>query len=246
MLKKKIFVIEDCSQAHGAKIKKKLVGSFGDISVWSFCNDKIISTGEGGMILTNNKKLWKKMWSLKDCGKNYDSIFIKKNKTDLFQWVHDNNGTNLRLTEMQAAIGINQLKYLKSRVEKRNKNCFKIWNSIKEFKSVIIPKIQKNFFHAGYRCYFLINKKKLKKNWSRNKIIFEMRKNNVPCFQGSCSEMYLEKFYKKTFFLKNERYKNAKILSENSIALLVDHTISIKKINFMIKKLRQILYFATI
>ena len=80
----KIYLIEDCSQAHGTLYKGRKVGSFGHISTWSFCQDKIISTGgEGGMISTNNKKIWLKIWSLKDHGKNYKSVFNKKHKTVL-------------------------------------------------------------------------------------------------------------------------------------------------------------------
>ena len=109
-VKKKLFLIEDCSQAHGAEYKGKKVGSFGHISTWSFCQDKIMSTGgEGGMIATNNTKLWRKLWSLKDHGKNFNSVFNKKNKTE-FKWLHDNMGSNYRMTEIQAAIGREQLK----------------------------------------------------------------------------------------------------------------------------------------
>ena len=133
--KNKIFLIEDCSQAHGAIYKDKKVGSFGHISTWSFCQDKIISTGgEGGMISTNNKKLWLKIWSLKDHGKNYKSVFYKKHKTG-FRWLHDNLGSNYRMTEIQAAIGREQLKTLDNQVKIRNKiaNIY-----LKELKNCIV------------------------------------------------------------------------------------------------------------
>ena len=121
--KKKIYVLEDCSQAHGAKIKKKFVGSMGDISVWSFCNDKIMSTlGEGGMISTNNKKIWKKCWSFKDHGKNYNKVFYKKKNLG-FRWLHDQLGSNYRMTEMQAVIGRLQLKKLDTQIKKKKSYC---------------------------------------------------------------------------------------------------------------------------
>ena len=126
--KKNIKIIEDCSQAHGAKYKNKPVGSFGDISTWSFCQDKIISTGgEGGMISTNNKNFWKICWSLKDHGKNYYSVFNKKHNLG-FKWLHDNYGTNYRMTEIQATIGRYQLKNLNSQIKKRNQIAKKIIN----------------------------------------------------------------------------------------------------------------------
>ena len=116
--KNKIFLIEDCSQAHGAIYKGKKVGTFGDISTWSFCQDKIISTGgEGGLISTNNKRLWLKCWSLKDHGKNYNSVFFKKHKIG-FRWLHDNYGSNYRMTEMQAILGRAQLKILDRQIKK--------------------------------------------------------------------------------------------------------------------------------
>ena len=131
--KNKIFLIEDCSQAHGAIYKNKKVGSFGHISTWSFCQDKIISTGgEGGMISTNNKKLWLKIWSLKDHGKNYKSVFYKKHKTG-FKWLHDNLGSNYRMTEIQAAIGREQLKTLDNQLKIRNAIAIIYLNELKDY-----------------------------------------------------------------------------------------------------------------
>ena len=124
--KKKIFLIEDCSQAHGAKINNKYAGTFGDISVWSFCNDKIISTGgEGGMISTNRKSLFLKLWAERDIGKNYNK-FYKKYKNNGYKYLHDYIGTNARMTEMQSIIGIDQLKMLNSFIKKRNQRSNKI------------------------------------------------------------------------------------------------------------------------
>ena len=107
--KNKIYVIEDCAQAHGASYKGKAVGSIGDIGAWSFCRDKIMTTlGEGGMVTTNSKKLWKSMWSYKDHGKSYDAVY-KKNHPEGFRWLHESFGSNYRMTEIQAAVGRIQL-----------------------------------------------------------------------------------------------------------------------------------------
>ena len=120
--KNKIFVIEDCAQAHGAKYKGKSVGSIGDIGAWSFCQDKIMTTGgEGGMVTTNNKKMWEFMRSYKDHGKDFNLI-NSPNKTDGFRWIHSSFGTNFRMTEMQAAIGRIQLKKIDYWSNKRNRN----------------------------------------------------------------------------------------------------------------------------
>ena len=84
-----LLVIEDCAQAHGARYKGRAAGSIGHVAAWSFCQDKIMTTGgEGGMVTTNDEALWKAMWSYKDHGKNYDSVYHKQHPAG-FRWVHD-------------------------------------------------------------------------------------------------------------------------------------------------------------
>ena len=74
-----LFVIEDCAQAHGAKYKGRSVGSIGHIGAWSFCQDKIMTTGgEGGMVTTNDRELWSRMWSFKDHGKSWEAVYEKR------------------------------------------------------------------------------------------------------------------------------------------------------------------------
>ena len=149
--KNKLYVIEDCSQAHGAKINNKFVGSFGDIGVWSFCQDKIISTsGEGGMIATNNTKLFRKIWSLKDQGRNIDKMH--KSKDNKFRYVHDYLGLNFRMTEIQAKIGAIQLSKLRSWIKKRNFNAKLILNFIRNYPEIFEDvEFRKNYSHAFYR-----------------------------------------------------------------------------------------------
>lgn len=228
--KNKIKIIEDCSQAHGSKINNKYVGSFGDISTWSFCNDKIISTlGEGGMIGTNNTNFWKKIWSLKDCGKNYESVFNKKHPQG-FRWVHDFSGTNARLTEVQSAIGRYQLKLLDKWTRIRNNYSNIIWNKLSGIKAVRIPRIPKNYIHSSYRCNVLLNPKHLKKGYTRDKILDLLEKNKIKCFVGSCPEIYNEKIFKKIKFFPKKRLKNAKFVGENSLSFLVHPTITKNKL----------------
>jgi len=219
-------VVEDCSQAHGAKIKNKSVGSFSDISTWSFCQDKIITTGgEGGMITTNSYKLWKKCWSFKDHGKSYNEVFFGKSKG--YRWLHNSFGGNYRLTEFQSALGRIQLKKIKNWNNKRSHNSKVILNELKKFKEmVVIPKISRDYTHAWYRCCVLIKKNFLKKNWSRDKIIDELRLKGVDANIGSCPEIYLEKAFNNKSYKPKKRLKNAKVLGEETIAFLVHPTIS--------------------
>src|SRR5205814_3634741 len=100
-----LYVVEDCAQANGARYKGQPVGSLGDVGAFSFCQDKIMTTGgEGGMLTTNSSELWKRAWSFKDHGKNYD-VICRNQQSHTFQWVHESYGTNWRMTEMQSALG---------------------------------------------------------------------------------------------------------------------------------------------
>ena len=234
----KLFVIEDCAQAHGAMYKGRSVGSIGHIGCWSFCQDKIMTTGgEGGMVTTNSKKLWEKMWSYKDHGKSFYSVYNKKH-ADGFKWLHESFGTNWRMTEIQASIGRIQLHKMNHWTKKRNQNQNLIWNSCRSLQLIRTPKFNEKswkFFHEGnvhaaYKCYIFINKEKLKNGWTRNKIVNEINNLGVPCFSGSCSEVYLEKAFLKANLRPKNRLKSAKELGETSLCFLVHPNLTKKEI----------------
>ncbi len=202
-----IYTIEDCAQAHGAKYQNKSVGTWGDINAWSFCQDKIITTGgEGGMVTTNCPHLYKLAWSLKDHGKGYDTVFNKEHPAG-FRWLHENIGTNWRMMPMQAVIGIHALDELEGWVNHRRKianiynNTLKgvsgvrltipnddLFNgdSITDFSQPIEP-----IYHSYYKYYFFIDPSKFK--ISRDDIIDLINEKNIFCQVGSCSEIYKEK-----------------------------------------------------
>jgi dTDP-4-amino-4,6-dideoxygalactose transaminase len=238
--KKSLKVIEDCSQAHGAKIKNKSVGSFGDISAWSFCQEKNITTGgEGGMITTNSYRLWKKCWSLKDHGKNYKEAFFSKSKG--YKWLHHSFGGNYRLTEFQSALGRIQLKKINTWNNKRNFNSKVILDELKKYKGLVnIPNIPKDYKHAWYRCCVSINKCFLKKNWTRDKIIDELSIRGIGVNIGSCPEIYLEKAFKNKPYKPKRRLVNAKVLGETNIAFLVHPTISSGELLNIKKSINQV------
>ena len=221
-----LYVIEDCAQAHGAKYKGKSVGSIGNIGCWSFCQDKIMTTGgEGGMVTTNDKSLWSKMWSYKDHGKSYEAVYEQKHPEG-FRWVNESFGTNWRMTEMQAVIGKIQLKRMLNWRTKRISNANKIWNTAKQYKGLRVPNIPNHIEHAAYKCYVFIELKELKNDWNRNKIIKEINTLGVPCFSGSCSEVYLEKAFDNTGFRPKDRLANAKELGETTLMFLVHPTLT--------------------
>ena len=241
-----LFVIEDCSQAHGAKYKGKPVGSIGDVGCWSFCQDKIMTTGgEGGMVTTNDKSLWGKMWSYKDHGKSYEAVYERKHQEG-FRWVNESFGTNWRMTEMQGVIGRIQLKRMSDWHAKRFANAYKIWNIAELCKGLYVPTIPDYIEHAAYKCYVFIKLKELKKGWDRNKVLKEINKHSVPCYTGACSEVYLEKAFDNTGFRPKERLVNAKELGESSLVFLVHPTLTKDEIQQTCNAITSVMNLATI
>lgn len=232
-----IYIIEDCAQAHGAKYNNKSVGTFGDINAWSFCQDKIITTGgEGGMITTNNEALYKLAWSLKDHGKGYDTVFNKEHKPG-FRWLHENIGTNWRMMPIQAAIGIHALDNLKDWIEHRRKIAFIYNDALKDIKGVRLTIPPNNIYHSYYKYYFFIEPDKFK--ISRDKIIELINNENIFCQVGSCSEVYMENALKK--YAPIIELPVTKKLFETSILLLCDPTISEEIATENILKIKKIL-----
>ena len=235
----KIKIIEDCSQAHGASIKNKYVGSFGDMSTWSFCNDKIISTlGEGGMISTNNKKLFEfcKMYI------NHGTSLTNKSNSEKFIYNKDYFGTNLRITEIQSLAGLEQLKNLKKIQNKREKMALsyvKLFYNYKNYFNFYYP--SKHTKSAWYRFYIFIKEDIKFYKKIRFQIIKELKVNGIVCFTGSCPEIYLEKSFKKMTKNKFERLKNCKILGETSIALDVNHTLSFLQHKKNLRKIKKVM-----
>ncbi len=222
--KKNLKIIEDCSQAHGASINKKYVGSFGDISTWSFCNDKIISTlGEGGMISTNNRKIYE------FCKRYINHGTDLQNKKPSYNFVYNKDyfGTNLRITEIQSLAGLEQLKNLKKIQKKREKMAKDYFNLVCRYKKYFESYYpEKQIKSAWYRFYFFIKTNVKNSQKIRINIIENLTKNGLKCFTGSCPEIYLEKSFKKLKNFKQKRLKNCKLLGEQSIALDLNHTLS--------------------
>ena len=221
-----LYVIEDCAQAHGAKYKGKSVGSIGHIGCWSFCQDKIMTTGgEGGMVTTNDESLWRKMWEYKDHGKSYEAVY-KREHPEGFRWLHESFGTNWRMTEMQAVIGRIQLKRMPDWHRKRLNNANKIWDAARQCQLLRVPDIPEYIEHAAYKCYvFVRGSEEL-----RDKMIKEINAKGVPCYSGSCSEVYLEKAFDNTGLRPKERLPVAKELGETSLMFLVHPTLTDEEI----------------
>ena len=233
-------VIEDCAQAHGARYKGRPVGSIGHVGAWSFCQDKIMTTGgEGGMVTTNDEALWRVMWSFKDHGKSYEAVYERQHPSG-FRWLHESFGTNWRMLEMQAAIGRIQLKRMTDWTATRARNAKAISDSCNKSPALSVPgfkcggcsgrcgaiNAEQGCIHANYKYYAYVRPEFLASGWSRDRIIEEINALGVPCYQGSCSEVYLEKAFDNTGLRPKDRLPVARELGETSLMFLVHPTLT--------------------
>jgi dTDP-4-amino-4,6-dideoxygalactose transaminase len=240
-----IKVIEDCAQAHGARYKGVSVGSFGHINAWSFCQDKIMTTGgEGGIVTTNDPELWSSAWSYKDHGKSFDAVYNRQHPPG-FRWLHESFGTNWRMLEVQGVIGRIQVKRMKQWQEARKHNSLAILDAAKQCPALRIPSVPADIEHAWYRCYMFVKPEMLKSDWSRDRIVQEISSRGVPCFQGSCSEMYLEKAFQDMHLQPPQRLPVAMELGSTSIAFLVHPTLLQEQIDKTCAVLKEVMSLAT-
>jgi dTDP-4-amino-4,6-dideoxygalactose transaminase len=249
-------VIEDCAQAHGATYKGRPVGSIGHVGAWSFCQDKNMTTGgEGGMVTTNDEALWRAIWSFKDHGKSYEAVYEREHALG-FRWLHESCGTHWRMLEMQAVLGRIQLKRMPEWAAARRRNAEAVWAACRQFDALRVPVVgcsgcggdrsrikpgmiwgrdrpprclhgnNQGCLHAHYKCYVYVRPERLAAGWSRDRIIEAIVAEGVPCFQGSCSEVYLEKAFDGTGWRPQKRLPVAKTLGETSIMFLVHPTLT--------------------
>jgi dTDP-4-amino-4,6-dideoxygalactose transaminase len=220
-----IRVVEDCAQANGARVAGRSVGSFGDVGAWSFCQDKIITTGgEGGMVTTDDEGLWSRMWSYKDHGKSWDAVY-RRDHPPGYRWVHESFGSNWRMLEAQAVIGRIQLRRLPDWHERRLANARALWDCASGLPGLRVPEIPAGMEHAAYRCYVFVEPARLRAGWSRDRVVAEINALGIPCMQGSCPEVYLERAFDGTPWRPGERLPVARELGETSLAFLVHPTL---------------------
>lgn len=242
---KDLFVVEDCAQAHGAKIDGQSVGSFGDIAAWSFCQDKIMTTaGEGGMVTTNNHDYWNAMWSFKDHGKSWQAIYEKEHPPG-FRWLHESFGTNWRMTEMQATVGRLQVKKMPAWTATRTKYSQQIFDTCNAFSALRVPAIPANMTHAFYKCYVFVEPEKLNDGWNRDRIMNEISGLEVPCFSGSCSEIYNELAFDNTGLRPEKPLPVAQELAGTSLMFLVHPTLQQNEIDKTCSAINQVMELAS-
>ena len=255
-------VIEDCAQAHGARYKGRSVGSIGHVGAWSFCQDKIMTTGgEGGMVTTHDEALWRAMWSFKDHGKSYEAVYERQHPPG-FRWLHESFGTNWRMLEMQAVIGRIQLRRMADWTRQRQENAIKLAQALRPFAladgPVRLPQWacagcsgsplcapdagqSVSCVHAQYKFYAYVRPENLAMGWSRDRIIEAINAEGVPCYQGSCSEVYLEKAFEGTGWRPQERLPIAKALGETTLMFLVHPTLTEDDMNRSVQAITSVL-----
>jgi len=237
-------VIEDCAQAHGATYKGKHVGSLGHVGAFSFCQDKIMTTGgEGGMLTTNDKNLWERAWSFKDHGKSYDAVYNRKHTT-VFKWLHESFGTNWRLSEMQSAIGREFLQRLPEWVEMRRRNACILSDGLDDIPGLKLVCPPQDIEHSYYKYYAFLKPECLNLGWTQERIVLALQAEGIPCGTGSCSEIYLEKAFEKLGLQPSDRLPVARQLGETSIMLQVHPTLAPAELNDVCKAVRKVMSHA--
>ena len=218
-------VIEDCAQAHGARYRDRPVGSIGHVGAWSFCQDKIMTTGgEGGMVTTSDEALWRRMWAFKDHGKSYEAVYEREHPPG-YRWLHESFGTNWRMTEVQSAIGRVQLRRMPDWSARRRANAARILGACRDVDWLRVPQPPAHLEHAWYKAYAFVRPEALAPGWDRDRVIETLVGLGVPAYAGSCSEVYLEKAFDGTGLRPSRRLPVARELGETSLMFLVHPTL---------------------
>ena len=239
-----IAVIEDSAQALGATVDGHPVGSFGVAAAFSMCQDKIITTGgEGGAVLTSDTELWKRMWSHRDHGKNHDAVY-RDDHPPGFRWVHHHFGSNARLTEFQSVLGRIQLRRLPEMLQIRRRNAAILNEASAEFPSLRVTVPPDRIGHAYYKHYVFVRPEALRSGWDRDRVMAALNAEGIPCYSGSCPEVYLEKAFDERF-RPEARLSVAKDLGETSLMFLVHPTLDDVSMEQSADAIRKVLRHAT-
>ncbi len=236
-----LIVIEDCAQASGATYRGRPVGGIGNVGAFSFCQDKIITTGgEGGMLTTSDETIWSKAWAFKDHGKSYDAVYQRTHPPG-YRWLHESFGTNWRMTEMQAAIGRRQLGKLEQTIKRRRENATTLQSGLIGTPGLRIPTVPDHIGHAYYKFYAFVEPPALRTCWSRDRILAEIGAMCVPCYSGSCSEVYLEKAFDRPGYLPVRRLPVARELGDTSLMFLIHPTLGAEHMDYAVSTIDKVM-----
>ena len=242
--KHNLYLVEDCAQAHGARYNGQRVGSFGICSAFSFCQDKIITTGgEGGILLTDDESIWRRAWEYKDHGKSWSAVSSKDHPAG-FRWLHESFGSNWRMTEMQAGIGRCQLRKLSDWLTIRRRNSLQLAAGLRSVRGLITPMPPSNIEHAWYKFYTFIDLSCLKSDWNQPRVIDAINAEGIPCMSGTCSEIYREKAFTNLGCYRGLSTPVAQNYSKSSLMFHVHPNISELEISATIAAIRKVMAVA--
>ena len=239
-----IHVIEDCAQAHGATYKGRPVGSMGEVGAFSFCQDKILTTaGEGGMVVMQSESFYESAWAYKDHGKSLNAVFRRLHAPG-FRWLHESFGTNWRMTELQAAVGRIQLRKLQNWVSRRRQNADILRAVFENLPGLRTPRPHAEIAHAYYKFYSFIRPERLRRRWSRDRIMETIASQGIACTAGSCSEIYMERAFSRSLRPK-KRLPIAQELGQTSLMFQVHPTLTLDDMRDIAQVAEEVINAAT-
>lgn len=177
------------------------------------------------MLTTNDRALWSMMWSFKDHGKSWEAVYERQHPPG-FRWLHESFGTNWRMLEMQAVIGRIQLHRMGEWKRQRSAHARAILAACRAHAVVRAPELSADCEHAYYKVYVYVQPEQLAAGWNRDRIIEALNAQGVPCYQGSCSEVYLEKAFEGTPWRPSAPLPVAQLLGETSLMFLTHPTLT--------------------
>ena len=226
---KNIKIIEDAAEVIGLTYKNKICGSFGDLSTFSFYANKHITTGEGGMIVTNDKKLSQKCKSLRN---------LSFSKSYFDRYNHDDIGWNYRMTNLQAALGCGQLKNIKTIIKRKREIGNLYYRYLKHNKKLLLQENSNSYSNNIYWVFGILLKKNLK--ISRNTIMKKLLGYNIDTRPFFLS-MNKQKIFKQKKIFKNIKMPNSEYLSDNGFYVPSGLGISNREIKYVCFTLNKIL-----
>jgi len=244
-------VIEDCAQALGARYRGAAVGSMGAAGCFSFCQDKILPLGEGGMITFAEEEAFKRAWAYRDHGRNWDKAHEVPvgEASSQFRWLCDTFGTNARMTEVQGALGSVALVELESWLAQRALNARVLIEALAELDG-IAPVVLPDFLavdsaHAFYRLYATVDPARLAEGWTRDRIIDALNAEGVPVQYGSCALISNERAFIDAEIITNVDLPGAREADETSLAFFVHPSASVADMADVAAALRKVMAVAT-
>ena len=224
-----LLLIEDAAESLGAKINNKMVGTFGHSSMFSFCQNKIITAGEGGIITTNSKEIYQKLKLIKSHGR-------LENKEDYFSTIKDLNyvqvGYNYRMSSITAALVLSQLKKIDKIIKLRREKARYFTNNLSKLKRIKVPIELEKYFHV-YQMYTLQmqdnkNREKLQKNLTNAGIMTKVYFNPI----------HLTSFYKEKFNYKKGDLPETEKISEKILTIPLYPKLTNKEMDYIIDKIK--------